>query len=375
VKHTISLLAILLVTASFRTAAAAPRRIDMNFNGQLASAVDELRQKMDADSELKGRKLRLGKFSAPLLPDSSFELEFEQRFRTLLKDRLDDASEFFVIGEYNFLPGVHPNNEGLRVVQFSIRIINRQRRTLHEVVREVNDTADIARITGTTVAPPDTTDFEERNEAAAEAFDEPQFATRSGTQVTAAGDDRYAVEIRRRAGGTGSPVAITPRSVNGMAFVDLDVADTFEIVLYSYETACDASALVTIDGLDVANTFSQDRVKYDGYLVSRARGSARPGTHTIPGWLGTTRRQQDNVFSFVVNELGKGAATALKSRSSRGVINVQFFEAVPPDQQLPSRSFGEVGKGKPMTVRYDVRPVKRRDVPAANISIRYSQVR
>ena len=365
-------LAALWALAAVRPATAAPRRIDMNFNGQLASAVEELKQKMDADTELKDRKVRVGKFSAPLLPDSSFELEFERRFRAMLKDRLSDSSRFFVIGEYNFLPGTHPNNQGLRVVQFSIRIVNSQRRKLHEVIREVNATADIARITGTTVSPPDTTAFDRRNDAAAHAFDTPRFGLIHGTQVTATGNSHYAVEIRRKLAG-GKSAALTPRNVNGMAFVDLGVRDTFEIALYSYESSCDASALVTIDGLDVANTFSEDKTHYDGYLIPRQKGS-KPGTHTIPGWLRTATRQKDNVFSFVIKELGQGAATALKARNSRGVITIQFFEAVPPNEQLPARSFGEVGKGAPVTVKYNVQQMKKRAVPTASISIRYSNV-
>ncbi|MCA9056219.1 MAG: hypothetical protein KDA75_20460, partial [Planctomycetaceae bacterium] len=52
------------------TLPAAPRRLEMNFKGQLSTAVDELREKMQADNQLRGRKLQPGTFFGPNLPDS-----------------------------------------------------------------------------------------------------------------------------------------------------------------------------------------------------------------------------------------------------------------------------------------------------------------
>ncbi|MGD9857372.1 MAG: hypothetical protein AB7U20_20710, partial [Planctomycetaceae bacterium] len=109
---------------------------------------------------------------------------------------------------------------------------------------------------------------------------------------------------------------------------------------------------------------------YSGYMTPRASGDS-PGLHVVPGWLRTTREPSDNVFRFVINELGKGAASARNSRNSLGVITVQFFEAVPPGEELPARSFGEVGQGELMTVKYDVQPMTLRTAPIVTISIRY----
>ena len=349
----------------------AQRRIDMSFGGQMVSAVEELKEKIKVDPDIEGRKLRLGKFSGPNLPDSNFDIEFERKFAELMTGLLDEESSLVVNGVYDFLPGQLRENKDLQVIQFVIKVIDRSRRTLQAVTREINRSADIVKITGTTVALPDTTKVEDRNEAAFEALIEPKFGIRDTYGVTAEGSKKHAVAILRKTGGKGKPAPIVPRNVNGFAFVDLNVTDTFVIVLINHDTRCDASALVTIDGLDVTNTFCQDDVKYEGYTVPRATGS-RPGKHVLPGWLKTAKTNTDNVFEFTVNELGKGAATQLKCRHKQGIIHVEFYEAVPPAEELPSRRFGEVGKGRAMDVSYQVQQMKRRESPIASVSIRYS---
>ena len=60
-----------------------------------------------ADAELEGRKLRLGKFAGPLLPDSNFELAFENEFKTLMKDRVDDALDTFAVDDPLFARYAH----------------------------------------------------------------------------------------------------------------------------------------------------------------------------------------------------------------------------------------------------------------------------
>ncbi|MCA9048381.1 MAG: hypothetical protein KDA89_06615 [Planctomycetaceae bacterium] len=288
-----------------------------------------------------------------------------------MKDLLDESSDLLLTAEYDYVSGNNPANSDLRVIQFVLKVFNKQRRILQSVTREVNDSGDIARILGTSVAPPDSKKVEERNREVEKSFDQPSFDVKDGSLILAKNNAHYAVQILRKRNGTGNAEAVTPKSVNGQPFVDLSVNDTFEIVLFSFETRCDASVDVTIDGLSVINEFNEDGLQYEGYMVPRS-SSGQPGTHHIPGWLKTTKSSQGNVFQFVINELGKGAATARKSRSSRGVINVQFFEAAPPGQDLPARSFGEVGTGKPVDVDYDVIQLQRRETPIVNIAVRYS---
>jgi len=354
------------------TLPAAPRRLEMNFKGQLSTAVDELREKMQADNQLRGRKLQPGTFFGPNLPDSNFGLAFERDLKEAAADLLTDKSDFQIRGEYDFIPGVLPENEGLQVIQFVLKVIGPGRREMHSIIREVNDTGDITRITGPTVSLPDTPDIETRNKAALQATESPSFNLREGTRISSPAQPNYAVEILKRAGGTGPPTPLAPTDQGGLAFVDLAVSDAFEIGLYNFDTTCDAVAKVTIDGLDVVNEFCEDQVGYSGYTVPRSTGEA--GRHVVPGWLKSAKQTDNNVFRFVINELGKGAATARKSRMSKGVITVQFFEAVPPGESLPSRNFGEVGTGQPMTVKYKAQPMTIRESPIVTVSIRYSNV-
>lgn len=350
----------------------AQRRVDMNFNGQLTSAIGELRSKLKADPLINGQKLRLGKFTGPNLPDSNFEIAFELAFKNLASNMLSDESQLIVRGVYDYVAGEADENADLDIIQFVIEVVQR-RKVIQRVTREINNTSDITRMTGVDVAPPDTTDTVKRLKKVADAFDKPGFKLRNGTQVTTVDNSDFAVEIRKRIGGKGSLIAVTPANKAGRAFVDLGLSDTFEIVLYNHQGRCDAVAKIAIDGLDVANTFSEDKRKYTGYTVRRTSGG-NVTPHAVPGWLRTAANVENNVFRFVINQLGQGAATAMKSRSSRGVINVQFFEAVPPNEELPGRSFGEVGKGEPITKRYQVQEMKLRETPIVNLTIRYSNV-
>jgi hypothetical protein len=113
-----------------------------------------------------------------------------------------------------------------------------------------------------------------------------------------------------------------------------------------------------------------------GEILQRACVRCHHGSGSESGYafnVLSAKQNQSNVFQFVINELGKGAATARQSRSGRGVIHVQFFEVVPEGLELPARSFGEVGTGKPIDVSYGLRQMQRRETPIANIAIRYTE--
>ena len=351
----------------------AARRVDMSFEGQMHGAVQELKEKMAADPDLRGRKLKLGKFTASDLPDSRFEQQFERTFRQVAADLLDEQSPMTVSGRYDYVPG-GPQNAGLQVVQMTLEIKNAQRRPLQTVIREINNSGDIAQIVGIAVAIPDTSDVARRNQAVLAAHVEPAFARPGETRVGAAGDPLHAVELRVRRGGDGPPTPVRPRDVGGRAFVDIAVGDTFEIALLNADEAADAVAVVTIDGLDVAEEFCEDpktpgKKVYDGYVAPRGGKAV-----VVSGWLRTARREPGNVLSFVVNEYGKGAATARRSRGTRGVINVLFFEAVPEGERLPARAVGgEVGVGKPIDVDLETRKMTRQPVPIANVTLHYSE--
>ncbi len=89
-------------------------------------AVDDLKAKIEADSRLRGRKLKFGKVTGPNLPDSNFDLEFENLLRQRLGGLIDNQSEFIVSGEYDQVHGTNTENQGLEVIQLVIRIVDRQ---------------------------------------------------------------------------------------------------------------------------------------------------------------------------------------------------------------------------------------------------------
>jgi hypothetical protein len=315
---------------------------NMTLAGQLAAITDQLKGIMTKDPLLKNQKLKFGKVVNEDLPDSNFELRLEQELRKLLDDQLDDRAELTLSASYDYLQVTQGDNKGRKVIQIRLKIKDSNGRELAEnvkdinsLVREINNTNDIARILGATLAPPDVQNFEQRNEAVKKAAAKPEFATHPErpTAVIAPGQPHYAVELRKSVGGQGAPRVVPPTYEEGRgAFASIAVGDTYEVVLLNFDPKYDAVAKLEIDGLDAANTFHIDRddqgpVTYPGYFVPRAVGG-KPGEHVVSGWLHTVQKRaetKDNVFQFVVNELGKGAASAKQARSSIGMITVQFF--------------------------------------------------
>ena len=362
------------------TSAVFANPIDMNLAAQLAAIEDELRDKMAKDPPLMNQKLKFGKVVNENLPESSFELRLEEELRERLADLLSNNGVLTLSASYDYVTVDAGENQGHKVIQITLTIKNAARRELLQIVREVNNTGDIARILGSTLAPPDTKQFEVRNDELEKAQAEPQFAThpRRSTAVTAKGQNRYALELRKRIAGQGRPVAVPPSNVDGRAFAEIDHGDTYEVVLLNFDETYDAVVKLEIDGLDTANTFNSDGVSYPGYFIPRAK-DGEPGIHVVPGWLHTIQRSDsasnkiDNVFEFVVNELGKGAASSKSVRSSIGVVTARFFDAASPDEKMRSRFFGETGKGKGMQVDYGVKQVQMSTQPLSIISIRYTR--
>ncbi len=246
------------------------------------------------------------------------------------------------------------------------------------IIREVNNSSDIARILGTTLAPPDSNDYQVRLKATETAFETPKFKLVGGTQVSTQNAQTYSVELRKRPGGKGDLKPIQPVNESGLAFASIDVGETYVVVLCNYDEKADAVAKLEIDGLDAANTFNTDKaadgkqLTHQGYFVPRAK-NGKPGEHLVPGWLHTLKPGNDNTFDFVVNELGKGAATQLKVRGSTGIVTVRFFDACEENETPRSRSFGETGVGQARKQDYSLKSAKIGTEPAAIISIRYSR--
>ena len=356
-----------------------PEPFDLTLAGQLKAIEMRLRDKMAKDPPLINQKLKFGKVVNENLPESSFEFRLESDLKQRLADLLSETSTLTLSASYDYLPAEEGQNAGHKVIQIVLTVKSAERRVLFKEVVEVNNTGDIARVLGQTLAPPDEVSFKKRNEAVEKAEAQPQFETHPDrrTAVTTVGKKLYAVEVRKQVGGKGAPVVTAPANQNGRAFVDVGIGDTYEVVLLNFDTEYDAVAKLEIDGLDTANTFSKDQVDYPGYLIPRAK-NGQPGIHVVPGWLHTIQRGNgdkptDNVFQFVVNELGKGAASAKQVRSEIGAINVRFFDAAAPGQPMRQRSFGETGKGQGMQVNYQLQPMQIGSQPLSIITVRYTR--
>lgn len=366
-KYYLILPVFFLFTSS--TDAAEPTR--MSLPGQLHALAAEIRDIVQRDTILKGRKLLFGKVVNRRLANSTYELRLETELRELLKDLLASQADFTLSAEYDYRDSDGGDNAGLKVVQLTLVIEDSKGKEVAKKVREVNDTADIAKIVGITLSLPDVKDFAKRNEAAKEAQAKPDFQLLEGTRVAASGNPRYAVELRKRAGGQGAASAVVPVNQSGLAFAELALGDTYEVVLFNHDTIFDAVAELTIDGLDAANSFNTDGVRYPGYFIPRAK-DGKPGEHVVPGWLHTAKKANDNVFVFVVNELGKGAASAKQVRGRTGVVSATFRDACEPNEQLRARSFGETGKGDGMRFDYQLKNVQVGSVPLAIVHVRYT---
>jgi hypothetical protein len=359
---------------------------NQSLEGQLTALAGEIRSFHLKDRLHRGKKMKLAKVAGANVPDANFDQAIQDGLEKRLKEILDEKAPLQLQVEWTFLESNSATNRGKRVIQIIATVFEDGRPIplksttgeIEPLIREVNNSSDIAKLIGATLAPPDTTDHTARLMAVSQAFEKPTFVTQDGTRITAVSQPRYAVEIRKRAGGQGEPKELVPEEERGMAFVPIDVSDTYEIVLYNYDVEADCVAKIEIDGLDAINTFNEDidsegkKIAYPGYFIARAT-NGRPGKHIVSGWLRTTRPNQANALQFVVNELGKGAATAKLVRGSTGVVTVRFFDACSTNESLRSRNFGETGLGNPLHVNYELKPVLLGDQPLSIVSVRYTQ--
>jgi hypothetical protein len=345
----------------------------------------------------KGTKIRLDRISSDGIPDGNYDQFFTNALERHLSGVIDERATLLLKFQYAYLESQSATNKGLRIIQLTAELKERGITKHTFKPREVNNTSDISRILGITLMPPvfeeksssseDATPkvektnadrYRERLRATEAAMEHPAFDVVNRTQIAALDNATYTVEIRRKAGGQGDLLPVSPIDQQGLAFAPVEIGDTYQITLYNYARDYDAVARVEIDGLDVIHTFLEDRdpqgntLNYPGYFIPRATDQG-PGVHVVPGWLRTVQPGDTNVFDFTVNELGKGAASALKVQGKTGVISVRFFDACPEDGKLRSRSFGETGKGAARRQDYATIPVQVGSEPVAQISIRYSR--
>ncbi len=361
---------------------AADVTVKMTLNGQIAALAQDVQQALKTDPRVMNQTLALGAFAPQgrRVKDSNYGQRLEREFRRLLSASLRDESKLTLAGSYHFVEGESADNRGADVLVLTVQIQNDRGKEIIPFTREVNDTDDILGALGRTGAAPadPKATFKERNDAAKQAVEKPTFLTLDGGRVAAVGRQQWSVRVLKKTNADGPGQPVMPQNVGGLAYVPLSVRDYYEIELFN-DDASDAVATVTVDGLDVANTFSVDKnsqgqaIVWPGYLVHRAE-NGKTGRGLIRGWLHTIAptSTKDNVFAFLVTEHGQGAASALKQRGGIGVITVQFREACPRDQKLSGRSFGETAKGEGLEEKYSVKPVLIGENVLSTVSIRYN---
>lgn len=362
--------------------------VNQTLEGQLSGLVNDIRELMKNDVVLgAGRKLKLEAPSAEGMDDHLTPF-FEQALKLRLGDLVDETSSLRLKLVYSYVESSSLENKGKRVIQMVAKLFDKGKPIklptregsipVDELaVRDVNNTADIGRLLGVTMTPVDSKDHQQRLNATEDAFENPKFKQIGASQVASPEAANFAVELRRRISGKGEAAPVTIKNANGQAFAAIEIGDTYEIVLYNLDSQRDVVAKINIDGLDAISAFCTDtdsagkKVVYPGYFIPRAT-AGKPGEHVVPGWLNTVKRGSDNVFDFVVNELGKGAASSLNVKGKSGVVTVSFFVATKPDEKTRSRNFGETGLGKPRKQDYDLVEAVVESEPASIVSIRYS---
>jgi hypothetical protein len=370
-----------LLCLSFGLSPSPAAEVRMRLIGQLSALADDVKAALKSDPRLQGQRLSLGSFApqGKKVKETNYGLRIEREFKSLLKSELNDESKLVLAGSYHFVDSESPDNAGAEVLVITAQIQNDRGKELAAFTREVNDTDDIRVVLGLTGA--GTTDpkatFKQRNDQLKQDAAKPQFEVIAGDRVAASGRTQYSVRVLKKSKHDGPTSPVPPQNVNGLAYVPLGIHDYYELELFNDDPHSDAVAVITVDGLDVANTFSTDMredgslIVWPGFFVPRA-ANGHPGRSPIRGWLNTIdQKRKDNVFTFLIAELGQGAASALKKRGAIGVITVQFYEACPVDGKL-RRSFGETAKGEGLEEKFSTKQLIIGDNAQSTVSIRYN---
>lgn len=380
-KHTLWISPLLLSLCC--TAANAQTRTQ--FLGQIQGLANDVKDALKDDPRVQNQTLQLGAFDGK---GAASATNFGGRIKKILREELaaslSDTAKFTLTGGYHYVASADPVQRDLKVLLVSARIEDDRGKEIVSMEREVNDSDDIFQVLGLTGARPTSAgtgstppkpqvDLKKNNQAAREAQEKPQFDVQGGTHVAAVGLPHWSMGIHKKQSHDGTGVPVRPQNVKGLAFMPVAISEYYDIELVNHDQV-DVVATLTVDGLDVANTFAVDKdeagqtIHWPGYLVHAGQSVL------IRGWLHTIDQSvNDNVFSFRVAELGQGAASPIIGRGTVGVITVQFREAGSPDGKLTGRSTGETAKGAGLQEKLTAQPVLIGENVLSTISIRYNR--
>ena len=355
------------------------------FLGQIQGLANDVKEKLEGDPRLQQQSLQLGAFDGK---GAAAATNFGGRIKMILQEELaaslNETAKYTLTGGYHFVGSADPAQKELKVLLVSARIEDERGKEIASMDREVNDSDDIFQVLGLTGARPSRlgggnnppkpqAELKKNNQAAQEAQAKPKFDVQEGTRVAAVGLPQWSMSIYKKQSHDDTGVPVAPQNVKGLAFVPVEISEYYDIELVNNDQV-DVVATLTVDGLDVANTFAVDKddagqdIHWPGYLVPAGQSVL------IRGWLHTIDQSvKDNLFSFKVAELGKGAATPIIGRGAVGVITVQFREACPPEGRLTGRSVGETAKGEGLQEELTAKPVLIGENVLSTISIRYNR--
>ncbi len=374
-------MACLLACTAAAPARAAPAR---TLSGELTFLLDQINDALEKDGKLAGRTVSLGRISSENNRETHYGPELRRLFEARLGGRLVPKGHLTLSVDYDLIASSTDILDGtkLHILQLHATIKDDQRKPLWEKHVEINDSVDIARVMGLTVAPPPNGSQAQRHKAVEEAAMKnvgkpaaeilPNFTVTDGSRIGIPGCDRFAVEIWVKGMPDGEACPVVPvHDSMGNAFIDIKPDQFYEIVIYNHDQD-DCIAQIRIDGQDAINRFNADGVHYPGLLVFAGKSGR------LRGWLHTVKprtKENDNVFAFAVKEYGHGSAAPVPfdSTAEIGMITVQFAPALKP---------GEGGRGgRDMSRFTDKGPgiaqkltLEKRDIGDFNetITVRYS---
>jgi hypothetical protein len=350
--------------------------IRATLDGQIHSLANDVKKNLKENPLVMGQPLQLAKFEGT--GDASvtnFGQRIEQLLKTELSTVLQEKSKYTLTGAYQFVAAEDPSLKKAKILLVTAQIKDDRDRQLASISVEINDTDNIMQALGLTSAAPakNNATFQERNDTVKEAQTNPTFDIEDKTRVAAKGATQWSIGLLKKPIFDGPSEPVTPENVNGLAFAPVAVGEYYEIEIVNLDKS-DTVVMITVDGLEVVNAFSDDKdasgkpIHWPGYYVPANKKVV------IRGWLHTVdQKAKDNVFAFRVNELGQGAATALKTRGTVGVITAQFREATSPTGKLSGRSVGETAKGEGLKEEMTSQPVQIGENVLSTVSIRYNR--
>ncbi len=333
----------------------------------------------DLLEEEKRSSVAVGEFSGPAALDS----QFGPGIGAVLAEELaklgltvDRKAELCVCGNYAD-DTTTVRGEPRLVMNINARVLKRNGDELHRIkTRVIRDNTTIAKAAGVTASLSPNGSALQRNEEIRRAIEAPSAVVR-GAKVAARADSPFAVEVLVRAA-TGDTVARPAAVVDGHPFVGIGKDEVYELRLTNAADH-EVAASVTVDGVDVF-AFSEDRDPRTGKRRFSHFVLDPKSVTTVSGWHVTSDpKRRDNVLTFKVTELGRGAASAAGVTGKVGVVTVTFSACgkhpadLPADEPASRSGAGvETGFGPPKGQRFEA---VSRTVGAVRevVSVRYAR--